>query len=180
MTTVYDGGIWKNITNFYVRNSNSWQEADLVRQKRSGSWQIIYDRGPYESWSLISLDSFGFSSSQPPFVAYSSAVFNSIGMFYGAQSYNYDQQFRFAPESKTPSLEIKYEISVFPTAPVSVQGDLTGTWLSLTTSRVWYLTAPGLFNYGYWSVEGTIYIRRDNLIVSSGALNMSVTQETGS
>ena len=167
MTKVYDSGNWKDITNFYVRNSNSWQEADTVYQKQSGNWKLIYDRGPY-GWTGDSIEGFGFAYFSEGAECY--ATFDNNGTYSqigGPYSIN-DNSYAYAPASKVSELEIRYN-SAFG----SPGGDLTNQWLSLSTSRTWFLSLPsGIVNDA--AAGGTILIRRGDALVASGPLNLYV------
>lgn len=183
MTLVYDNGNWKDITNFYVRNSNSWQEADIVYQKQSGNWKVIYDRGPYTSWSALSVQGYGFSGAFPDGnIADASVSFLNNGMFYGTGSRGDTQEFRFAPESKTPNLYIRYTPEIIPGVPSIFYGT-TNAWEQLNLSRSWSLTVPNVFQYGFYSSYGLIEIKFGNAIddpiVASGYIELSIIQESG-
>lgn len=174
-TNVYSGGIWKNITNFYVRNNNSWQEADTVYQKRSSNWEVIYDKGPY-TWSGATIAAlyFGYDSGY----AVASATFSDTGQFiysfspagfaYGPGGFGSELNNEYAPSSKVSSLEIRYDVT---SVPETFSGSSVNTWLPLTTSRGWSLGSFG----NYESVSGTILIRRNSLIVASGTLSLSAS-----
>lgn len=181
MTKVYSSsvGTYTDITKFSVYNNGTWQEADQVYWKDAGIWKLIYDRGPYQSWSLISVQGYGFYLANPPVIASATAAFNNDGMFYGYGTYNEGaNQFRFAPASKTPNLYIRYTPQVYPSPPSIFNGTIN-TWEQLNNIRGWTLTLPTAFQIGSYFSIGLIEIKLDNTIVASGGLELTITQESG-
>lgn len=170
-TKVYSGGIWKDITNFYVRNSGSWQEADTVYKKISSNWKIIYDRGPY-NWSGAGVSAFGFGFFDQG--ADVSVLFDNIGNFSysgGPNIFSSVEPGSYAPSSKVSSLEIRYNVT---TPPATFSGSSINVWLPLTTSQGWSLSLPsGIVNDTI--VTGTVLIKRGDLLVASGTLGLSAS-----
>lgn len=170
-TKVYSGGTWKDITNFYVRNNNSWQEADTVYEKRSSNWKIIYDKGPY-NWSGAGVSAYGFAYFGEG--ADVSVLFDNTGNFSysgGPNLFSLVDPGPYAPSSKVSSLEIRYNVTA---PPVTFSGSSINAWLPLTVSQGWSLSlAAGIVNET--TVTGTVLIRRGDLIVASGTLDLSAT-----
>lgn len=180
MTKVYSSsvGTYTDITKFSVYNNGVWKEADQVYWKDAGTWKLIYDQGPYLSLSTINVLGFGFANAIPSETASASANFDSNGIFYGFGTYEGLQEFRFAPTSKTPNLYIRYTPQVPPSSP-SIFSGTTNTWEQLNVGRSWALTLPNAFNFGSYFSIGLIEIKLNDVIVASGDLELSITQESG-
>lgn len=176
---VYSGGIWKDINAFYVRNNNSWQEADTVYEKRSGIWEIIYDKGPY-NWTGASASGFGFAIFGEN--AFASASFFNTGEFesFSGPYSETNESFTYAPASKVSSLFIRYN----PTTSIPTDyfsGSSFNFWESLSTTASWSLNLPyGIVNSAFLS--GTILLGRgslpDPVIVASGTLSLAASVQS--
>lgn len=156
---------WKNVTNVRVGVGSAWKQAQSMWVGVGGVWKKVWD---YLSADAIALSASDFDGLNGPVSA--SCVYSSDGNCYtiegGAAAVSQGTWLLVGSNS-----DFEVYLSGTGTTP---SGSALNTWLPLSTTRTWGLSAGS--GPAFQSFSGTVQIRRasDQVVVDTASLSISI------